>query len=148
MNRNRGRISDIIKIPFRYAPQYAFLIGIQKVLEGVVPTIQVIVTARFLDTALAIVSNSKNYSDIFVPLSLVILLIAYSWTASQLSKFVDVKLEMKLRESFRTDITKKRAKLKYSLIENNHTWDLICRVAKEPIRFHDLMHTNATLLLE
>lgn len=132
MNRHRGHISDIIKIPFRYAPQYAFLIGIQKVLEGVVPTIQVIVTAKFLDTALAIVSNSKSYSDIFVPLSLVILLIAYSWTASQLSKFVDVKLEMKLRESFRTDITKKRAKLKYSLIENNHTWDLICRVAKEP----------------
>lgn len=123
---------DIIKIPFRYAPSYSASIAIEKILSGLVPTLQVIVTAKFLDTAIAVVSGDMNYSEIFLPLISVVLLIVYSWVSEELVKLINVKLEMKLREKFRVTITEKRAKLKYKHVENKDTWDLISRVSKEP----------------
>ena len=59
---------DIIKIHFKYAPSYSALIAAEKILSGLVPTLQVIVTAKFLDTAIAVVSGDMNYSEIFLPL--------------------------------------------------------------------------------
>lgn len=123
---------DIIKIPFRYAPLYSALIAAEKILSGLVPTLQVIVTAKFLDTAIAVVSGDMNYSEIFLPLISVVLLIVYSWVSEELVNLINVKLEMRLREKFRVTITEKGAKLKYKHVENKDTWDLISRVSKEP----------------
>ncbi len=132
MKKESYGVSDIVGIPFRCAPWYSTLIAAQKIANGIIPTLQVIVTAKFLDTAIAIVSGNKVVNEIFIPLALVVLLIGYGWIASQLIKLVEIKLELKLRENFRVIITEKRAKLKYKHIENKDTWDLISRVAKEP----------------
>lgn len=43
-NYNAG---DIIKIPFKFAPAQATLIAIQKLLDGLVPTLQILATAKF-----------------------------------------------------------------------------------------------------
>lgn len=132
MEKEKYTIGDIIKIPFNCDFRYALVIMFQKILQGLVPTLQVIATAKFLDVAMAIVNGKADYNEIFLPLTLVIIFIAYSWISSQLVKLVEVKLEIKLREKFRVFITEKRAKLKYKHIENKDTWDLISRVAKDP----------------
>jgi ATP-binding cassette subfamily B protein len=132
MQKNNYGALDIIKIPFNFAPWYSILMLIQKVLDGIVPTLQVLATAKFLDTAISVVSKKMSLNGIFIPLTLVVVLIVYSWLSEQLIKFIDVKQEMKLREKFRVGITERRAKLKYSHVENNDTWNLISRVAKEP----------------
>lgn len=132
MGKKKYGVWDIIKIPFRYAPRYSCLIAIQRILDGIVPTLQVLATAQFIDTAIAIVYGKRNYNEIFLPLILVVVLIVYSWVSEQLIKFIEVKLELKLREKFRVIITEKRAKLKYKHVENKDTWDLISRVSKEP----------------
>jgi ATP-binding cassette subfamily B protein len=123
---------DIIKIPFKAAPIYSILIGLQKLLGGIVPTLQVIVTARFIDTAISVVAGKKETSTIFPSLTAVVALIAYDWISYQLIKFVEVKMELTIRSKFRTAVTEKRAKLSYKHIENTETWDLISRVSREP----------------
>ncbi|WP_130806094.1 ABC transporter ATP-binding protein [Senegalia massiliensis] len=134
----RHKKIGILKIPLMYARKYAVIIAIQKILEGIVPTLQILATAKFLDTAIAILDKNKNFNDIFIPLGLVMLLLIYSLMSQKLVKFIEVKLEMELREKLRVSITEKRAKLKYSHVENNCTWDLISRVSKDPeIRFKD-----------
>ncbi|WP_291580435.1 ABC transporter ATP-binding protein [Clostridium sp. UBA6640] len=132
MEKEKYTVEDIIKIPFSCDFRYALVIMFQKILQGLVPTMQVIATAKFLDVAMAIVNGKADYNEIFLPLTLVIIFIAYNWISSQLIKLVEVKLEIKLREKFRVFITEKRAKLKYKHIENKDTWDLISRVAKDP----------------
>ncbi len=139
MEKEKYTIGDIIKIPFSCDFRYALVIMFQKILQGLVPTLQVIATAKFLDVAMAIVSGKADYNEIFLPLTLVIIFIAYNWISSQLIKLVEVKLEIKLREKFRVFITEKRAKLKYKHIENKDTWDLISRVAKDP----EVQYANA-----
>ncbi|WP_404661120.1 ABC transporter transmembrane domain-containing protein [Haloimpatiens myeolchijeotgali] len=132
MTNGRYKSIGILKIPFKYARKYSIVIGIQKILEGIVPTLQILVTARFLDVAIDIVSKNRDFSDIFIPLGLIVLLLVYSLMSEKLINFVNVKLEMKLRKNLRVFITEKRAKLKYNHVENNYTWDLISRVSKEP----------------
>lgn len=128
----------ILKTPFNYAKKHAILIAIQKILVGVVPTLQVLTTAKFLDTAIDIVSKNRNISDIFIPLGLITVLLVYSLMSEKLVKFIDVKMEMNLRERLRVSITEKRAKLKYAHIENSNTWDLISRISENPeIKFKE-----------
>lgn len=123
---------DIIKIPSKAAPIPSILIGIQKLLDGIVPTLQVIVFAKFIDTAISVVSGKKTASTIFPSLIAVVTLIAYTWISEQLIKFVEVKMELTIRSKFRTAITDKIAKLSYKNIENTETWDLISRVSTQP----------------
>lgn len=128
-NYNTG---DIIKIPFKFAPVQATLVALQKLLDGLVPTLQILATAKFLDTAILVFKKEENTSDIISPLIFVIILLAYNWISRQLSKFAEVQIKNKLRGDFRVNIVEKIATLKYGHIENQDSWDLISRVIKEP----------------
>ncbi|GAA0772441.1 hypothetical protein GCM10008908_18720 [Clostridium subterminale] len=128
-NYNTG---DVIKIPFKFAPAQAILIALQKLLDGVVPTLQILATAKFLDTAILIFKQEKGIKDIVMPLLFVIILLAYDWISKQLSKFAEVQIKNRLRGEFRVSIVEKIATLKYKYIENQDSWDLISRVIKEP----------------
>lgn len=128
-NYNAG---DIIKIPFKFAPAQATLIAIQKLLDGLVPTLQILATANFLDIAILIFKQEKDIKDIVMPLLFVILLLAYDWISTQLSKFAEVQIKNRLRGEFRVNIVEKIATLRYKYIESQDSWDLISRVIKEP----------------
>ncbi len=128
-NYNAG---DIIKIPFKFAPAQSTLIAIQKLLDGLVPTLQILATAKFLDIAILIFKQEKDIEDIVMPLLFVILLLAYDWISMQLSKFAEVQIKNRLRGEFRVNIVEKIATLRYKYIESQDSWDLISRVIKEP----------------
>ncbi len=128
-NYNAG---DIIKIPFKFAPAQATLIAIQKLLDGLVPTLQILATAKFLDIAILIFKQERDIKDIVMPLLFVILLLAYDWISTQLSKFAEVQIKNRLRGEFRVNIVEKIATLRYKYIESQDSWDLISRVIKEP----------------
>lgn len=128
-NYNAG---DIIKIPFKFAPAQATLIAIQKLLDGLVPTLQILATARFLDIAILIFKQEKHIKDIVMPLLFVILLLAYDWISTQLLKFAEVQIKNRLRGELRVNIVEKVATLRYKYIESQDSWDLISRVIKEP----------------
>ncbi|WP_346868139.1 ABC transporter ATP-binding protein [Clostridium sp. UBA1353] len=135
-NYNAG---DIIKIPYKFAPAQATLIAIQKLLDGLVPTLQILATAKFLDIAILIFKQEKDIKDIVMPLLFVILLLAYDWISTQLSKFAEVQIKNRLRGEFRVNIVEKIATLRYKYIESQDSWDLISRVIKEP----EVQCTNA-----
>ncbi|MGH4125079.1 MAG: ABC transporter ATP-binding protein [Clostridium sp.] len=130
-NKRYGTI-DILRIPFKYATKESILMGIKYIIDGIVPTMQILATASFLDRAIEIFNNEKEFFSIVNPIIFMAILLAYTWISAQLSKFAEVKITNKLRESFRVDLTEKVATLKYSHIENQHSCDLISRVIKQP----------------
>ncbi|WP_027634689.1 ABC transporter ATP-binding protein [Clostridium hydrogeniformans] len=132
MEKKQYTMIDILKITFKCSKGHSSLIAFQKLTEGIIPSIRIILVAGFLDTAIQIAKGEKGIYNIILPITLVAALIAYSWISAQLIKFVDAKLEFALRESFRVSITEKIAKLKYKYIENQDVWDLISRLSKEP----------------
>jgi ATP-binding cassette subfamily B protein len=61
---------DILKIPLRCAPVVGTLVGLQILLSGIVPTIQIIVTANFINTAISVAEKKAEMSIIYAPLLL------------------------------------------------------------------------------
>lgn len=125
-------IFDIIRLPIKCAPLYGILIAISKLLDGIVPTLQILATARFINTTISVVSSKGELRNIFPSMIFVVLLTIYSWTSAQFIKFAEVQLEIKVREKLKLGIVEKRAKLSYKYIENGESWDLILRVCSEP----------------
>lgn len=130
-NKKYG-IIDLLRIPFQSAPMHAYVAVALMLASGVVPTLLVVATANFIDTALSVVQEQDPISRIVAPLLALVVLIAYSWLSGELSRLSRVRLEIAIREKFRTAIVDKRSKLAYRHIESHETWDLISRVFKSP----------------
>ncbi|MDF2686519.1 MAG: msbA 2 [Clostridia bacterium] len=130
--RNKFGLLDGLLIPFKFAPIHTALIILQQVLNALIPTINVFVTANFINAAIATVYEHKDISTVFMPLFWFLLLFAISMISQSLIKFVAVRFILRLREKLRIIFTEKRAKLSYEHIENQDSWDLISRVAGGP----------------
>lgn len=124
---------DFIAIPFKNAPLYTSIVTVNRLLSALLPSIQVLVTAKFVDTAVGIFNGSQSKNQIFIPLFLIMGMIAYQYLNGSLLNIVNLKLSMRLSELFRVAVVEKRSKLSYEHIENNDTWDLINRTCKEPV---------------
>lgn len=125
-------ISDMLRLPFQSSPLFASFTGALILLGGLIPTLQIVVTARFIDVAMSIVRGQASVGLIYPSLLGVVGLIAFMWISGELKKFTLVRLELAIREKFRTAIVEKRARLSYRHIENHETWDLISRVSAAP----------------
>lgn len=108
------------------------LVGLHQALSGIVPTLQIIVTAEFINTTLAIVQSGASIERIYSSIALVVAMIAYTWVSGELMKFVQVKLNNRMREYLRTEIVDKRARLAFHHVENHATYDTISRVSEAP----------------
>jgi len=125
-------ILDIIRIPLICSAYPVIFLGLLIISDGIIPTVQVVVTANFIDTAISIVRNQSDISLIFPSLLAVVALIAYSWISFSLRRFAEARIELAVRNKFRAAIVEKRARLVYKHIENDKTWDLISRVSGTP----------------
>lgn len=127
----------IALIPMHCAPAPAAVIAAQNIVSGIVPTLQTLATAWFIDRAIAVATHKAAFATVWAPLAAIVAMLAYTWFAQALSNFAGVRLELALREKFRAAVTEKRARMEYRHVENAKDWDLISRVAKEPeIEFH------------
>ena len=125
-------LPNFIRLPFRAAPVSTVLCLLQVVLNALVPSLQAVLTARFIDTTLLIFAGQASASRIGFPLLLIILLLLYQYTAQSLIGLAKTRLTLRLTETYRLAILTKRARLSYEHVENNETWDLITRVGQDP----------------
>lgn len=138
LKNKKYTILDIVIIPMRYAPFYSILIAISKILDGIVPSLKILVTASFIDISISVMSSNENLSRLFPYIIAIVGLIGYSWLSMQFIKFIEVKQLVTLRKKVSIDIIEKRGKLLYKYIENSKSWDLISRVCNEPeVKFQD-----------
>ena len=123
---------DFLKIPFSISPGLASVRVIDKIIYALIPALQVLATASFIDTAINIYNGQAQKSQIGFPLVCILLLIAHQYITFALMGLVRSKMDISLTEAFRIAVIEKRAMLEYRHVENNETWDLIERVGKDP----------------
>lgn len=124
---------DFIRIPMTVCPLHTAGKLLNRVAASLMPSVQVLVTAAFVDTALAIFAGTMAKEAVFGPLLGLLLLVAYNNLNWQVMSFVDLKSQMRLTRVYRAEMAAKRARLEYRHIEDNDTWELINRVCKEPV---------------
>lgn len=62
---------DSVKLSFQCAPWLTFWIVLEKVLAGIVPTLQIIATAYFIDTAIAVFQGQVPVQQVYWPIGAV-----------------------------------------------------------------------------
>lgn len=129
MDKRYLSILDYIKIPLKYAKPSCLFMILQRVIDGILPSMQLIIITFLLNS---LIRNTKNYLHISLTLLLLIITIGYSRLSGQLRKLLEVRLTNNLREKFTVTLIDKLTMLKYRYIDDSNTWDLIYRTVKEP----------------
>lgn len=126
------KLLDFIRIPLKSSPVVVSLLVIETIVSALIPSLQIIITANFIDTAICIFNGQADRNKIIMPLACILLMLSYQYSVAILIGLVRTKMNIKLTETYRIAITEKRAKLEYRHVENNETWDLIERVGSDP----------------
>lgn len=127
------KFTDFIKIPFSVCPAATTAKIANKIIAALIPSIQLLVTASFIDSALSIFNGTSSQESIYLPLILLMVIVAYTYLNWGLMSWVDLKFDMCLAMKYRSAVIEKRAKLDYRHIENNDMWDLITRTCENPV---------------
>ena len=128
----RYRLWSFLTIPLHVTPVLTSLKLVNPMLGALVPSVQVLLTASFVDTVTAIFSGAQPYAAVFLPLGLLMALIAYQYLSGSLMQFADAQFQNNLTEALGEAVLEKRARLEYQHIEDNDAWDLVTRTCKEP----------------
>lgn len=129
MKKKKYTVFASIWLPIKYCPGIAVLIALFDICLGIIPTVQTIAVANFIDAALRFLARETTYKNVLFYIIILVLLIAVMWLSKSLKDLLTAKLEIQLRQTFRVGITEKRRKLKYYYIEDAKTWDLINRIS-------------------
>lgn len=102
-------LGDLIRLPVQAGTRSAMLVALHSLLSGITPTLHVLVTARFIHTAIALLQGSTERSQIYGRLLAVVVLIAYTWISGAVAKLANLRLGLALQERYHTAIMEKRA---------------------------------------
>lgn len=81
---------DILSLPLKCAPISTILIGTQRFFAGIIPSIQILVTAKFIDTSISIVGGYAHINSIYPSLFGIIAMIAFTWISGMFTKFAEI----------------------------------------------------------
>lgn len=132
MDKRKYNVFWAIWFPVKYCPGIAFLIALFDICLGIIPTLQTLAVAKFIDGAMELVRGKTKYVNVLFWIVVLVILIAFVWLSKNFKDLFMAKLEIELRQTFRTKITEKRQRLKYFYIEDAKTWDLISRISDKP----------------
>ncbi len=127
------RLWHYITIPLKHSTLPTLLVMLERVTQALIPSFQVVLTARFVDTAIGIFNGKSDYDMIFPPLLLILASIACQYLLGSLAAIFKQLVNASLTTHFRTSMLEKRSALEYRHIENNDSWDLISRTCKDPV---------------
>jgi len=106
----------------------------QKMLTGIVNVLWVLVEAEFIDTALACAVGKAQIGDAYPLLFAMLLIIFWKRMGWNLGRIPAGKLRINMEYQTRLEATRKRSKLKYSVVEDSRAWELCQRVSREMYR--------------
>lgn len=123
---------DYIKISLNCSGNMVVLRVIDKVIRALIPSLQIYVTASFVDTSIAIFQGKMNKTQIVWPLICIFGLISYQYISEAFVDLIKQKIYINLTEKYRPAVMRKIASLEYRYLENDDTKELIYRVGSQP----------------
>ncbi|MDR2597589.1 MAG: ABC transporter ATP-binding protein/permease [Treponema sp.] len=129
LNARKYGMPDMFTLSFLASPLYSSLTAIKRLINALIPTLNIFITAAFVNTALDILANRASRQAIYGPIALILSVTAYNILSGAADNFIVCRWMILLRRKLRPLMVKKVAKLEYKHIENAKTADLITRVA-------------------
>lgn len=128
MRKNIRNILQLNKIIFKNAKVQYLVFLLQKILDGILPSIQVVIIAEFVDCVIEISSGKQNIFSICNIGVFLFTILTIQYFMPKAVSLMETKMIMRLRETFRVKIIEDITQLKYKYIEDKDTKNLIERV--------------------
>ncbi len=114
-----------------------------KILIALIPSLLVLASASFIDTAISI--NQGANGNIYIPMAFLSSIIALSWLSSTIYELMSLKIKLQLSKILQLEVANKISLLKYSLLEDSDSWELFKRITSDPSEkilsgFNNLIH--------
>lgn len=125
----KGSILDAVKIIFQADAAAAGAYSLLKLLLALVPTLQTLAVAAFIDQVTAAgTAGIRNDSGLLFLIFVLVALVAFSWISKSIAGLLEQHMEMRLRTSFKPSLVEKISRLKYEAMEDASMRDKISRV--------------------
>ena len=132
LEKKRYRWWHFFVIPFQCDAGGTIWLGVQKILTAISAVVQVPVIAKFVDTAIEAAQGRATHIDVLPWFSLLILCAGWRRISYNVGRIFSTRITIRAVPQMSLAFTDKRAKLEYSHIENQKTWDLVKRVCDKP----------------
>ena len=135
LKKKKYKSYDALRLAFEASPVcmvlYALLPAAQSVMQTAVTAVA---TANFVDTAMGILNHSHPYEEIWPALALVLLTLGLVNTLGAIAQLAASRVSVSLQRGLKPVIVKNSAALDYKHVENEKSWELISRVARDPVK--------------
>lgn len=133
LSRRNYRALDAVWLIFEVSPVCASLHLLLSILHALLPTaVTAVATARFVDTAAAVLQGKQPQGDIYMPLALLLAVLGMFTTIHAFVQLVSSRISLDLQRKLKPAVTLKHAALDFRHIENAASWELISRVSRDP----------------
>lgn len=124
---------NFIKLTVKDLPIVVLYVVLYIIL-AVIPSLQIIAVADFIDKSIGIYNGTVTYKSIYAAIIMVAACLGGSFLVKELISFIELQLYCRYNTKISNKILWKKSSLRYSLTENEQVWDLITVIEKDPAR--------------
>lgn len=126
--RKKYNYFNMIILYFQLIPSVGIVKIIYNIISSVVPTFNIIITAMFLDNAVAAVINRNKLSGIIIPLIGIIGVKLFNYYFGIIIRLINTRAANKLRKIISPAVAEKKAAVKFKYYEDQESVDIMNRV--------------------
>lgn len=123
-----NHIVQLCKQIFHYSLVGAISMLFQKIIEGLLPAINVYVMAKLVDQIIKVASGNEDKDKLLFWLITMFVVEGANWLLMEMGQYVKGKTIAQVRIGLGSDLLKKAAILKYEYFEDSEAKDLLSRV--------------------
>ena len=121
----------LLGMPFACEPICTIGVVAQKVLTGIVNVLWVLVEAEFIDRGVSLAMGGETLSAMLPLLSAMLLMAAWKRMGYSIGRILTRRIEVSAAYQMSVEAVKKRARLKFKLVEDEKIWELSNRVSRD-----------------
>jgi ABC-type multidrug transport system fused ATPase/permease subunit len=119
---------DMVTMSFKTSPVYSIIFAVKNIVDALLPTLLIFITADFLNTAILVYNNEAGVSSVYKPVAFLAAAMLYDALINVLMNLIECNRNIYYRKKLVPEMLAKWARLEYRHIENPKTADLINRV--------------------
>ena len=121
---------DMITMSLKTSLLYSVIFAVKQILDALLPTLSIFITANFLNTAIAVYNKEMDITSVYKPVALLAAIILYNAIVGVVVSLINCNRSIYFRKKLAPEMLEKYARLEYRHIENPKTIDLINRVCR------------------
>ena len=125
--KKKYKYFDMLLLYFKLVPGTVIVKIINNIIGSVIPTFNIIITAMFLDSALAAAGDKSKLYGIVFPLCAIITVILLNYYTGIIIGLINTRAGNKIRKIVTPAVAEKKAALKFKYYENQESVDVLNR---------------------